>query len=575
MALISMSIHNDMQNDLVCIVRAHEVQEEGFKRHFDPIAIERRMKEILGYNKRAKEKGREKEREEKERWLMQNEGIEARKWQEPGPESGSVSGNRDSEGSGTGSGIGIGGNHTGSDRDAPISNPKSEGDYLLNEVTYDTESSIENEPFNFQTDDFPPVITIFSAPNYCDRYQNKAAILRIDLALDEFRVIQYSCVEHPVPEVAESQMDNHFLAIVNTCPYMPTSLSNFVRLAVELGPERDWGFEKTYSVERHTIIEEDEGGEDENENENDEMISERGGGRERERVRDVDAEIRTDWGALSQKDTGRTTSGNSPKGSPRIVRAGETERLIVDMKKDTDDDDDDDRINISGIEAYGIGDGDRARGSEKESIESGSINEYNYNIGHSNEYRDDGNISLQSSNHHDYHFKNDPSIFNHNIYTDSLRVGTTFDFDNHNSAKKITLKSVETKYLREENVQCRVSRGAVSDITNAESGQYDENDDDVLSTDHERDGYNAPDNKFYSQNLHTLQKDKDKEGIGTFLSWVSPDKLNAPPKKKKKGESISISLVRSAVCSADDTESSQNAYTSPRSQSPLTLFKVL
>ena len=93
--------------------------------------------------------------------------------------------------------------------------------------------------------------------------------------------------------------------------------------------------------------------------------------RERERERDVDAEIRTDWGALSQKDTGRTTSGNSPKGSPRIVRAGETERLIVDMKKDTDDDDDDDddRINISVIEVYGIGDGDRARGSEKESIE--------------------------------------------------------------------------------------------------------------------------------------------------------------------------------------------------------------
>jgi hypothetical protein len=34
-------------------------------------------------------------------------------------------------------------------------------------------------------------------------------------------------------------MDNHFLAIISTCPYMPTSLSNFVRLAVELGPEED------------------------------------------------------------------------------------------------------------------------------------------------------------------------------------------------------------------------------------------------------------------------------------------------------------------------------------------------
>ena len=33
------------KNDLVCIVRAHEVQEEGFKRHFDPVQMERRMKD--------------------------------------------------------------------------------------------------------------------------------------------------------------------------------------------------------------------------------------------------------------------------------------------------------------------------------------------------------------------------------------------------------------------------------------------------------------------------------------------------------------------------------------------------
>jgi hypothetical protein len=85
--------------------------------------------------------------------------------------------------------------------------------------------------------EFPPLITIFSAPNYCDRYQNKAAILRIDIALDDFRVIQYDCVEHPVPEIHESQTDNNILAIIAACPYMPTSFRNFVRLAVELGPE--------------------------------------------------------------------------------------------------------------------------------------------------------------------------------------------------------------------------------------------------------------------------------------------------------------------------------------------------
>ena len=578
-----------MQNDLVCIVRAHEVQEEGFKRHFDPIAIERRMKEILGYNKRAKEKGREKEREEKERLLMQNEGIEARKWQESGPSSGPGSGsglefsNRDSEGSRTGSGIVI-------DGDPPLSNPKSEGDGLMSEVTYDTESSIENEPFNFQTDDFPPVITIFSAPNYCDRYQNKAAILRIDLALDEFRVIQYSCVEHPVPEVAESQMDNHFLAIVNTCPYMPTSLSNFVRLAVELGPEREWGFEKTYSVERNPIIEEEEeeGGEDENENENgnNEIINERGEARnkegERDRIRNLDTEMKTDWGIQSQKDTGRTTSGNTPRGSPRNVRAGETERHVVYINKDIDDNDDVSGIEVYGnsIDVYGIEDKDRdgVRGSERESIETGSLSDnknkrnYNYYNANSNDHRDDGIISSQQSNHHDYHFKNDSNTFDHNTPMDSLRVGTTFDFDNHNSAKKISLKSVVTKYLQDEN---RVGRRTAADISNAEGGQYEENDDDIQCNDYETDGNHATDITSYGQHLHTFQKDKDKvKGLGTFLSWVSPDKLNAVPIKKKKAESISISLVRSAVCNAEDTESSQNPYSSPRSQSPLTLFKV-
>jgi hypothetical protein len=58
-------------------------------------------------------------------------------------------------------------------------------------------------------------------------------------------------------------MDNHFLAIINTCPYMPTSLSKFVRLAVELGPEinvKKTPF-KTLSIEER----DDENNEDLNE----------------------------------------------------------------------------------------------------------------------------------------------------------------------------------------------------------------------------------------------------------------------------------------------------------------------
>lgn len=85
--------------------------------------------------------------------------------------------------------------------------------------------------------DFPPVITIFSAPNYCDRYGNKAAILHIDSALDGFRVIQYDCVEHPVPDISDSQTENYMDAIIVACPYMPSSFRDFVKLALQLGPD--------------------------------------------------------------------------------------------------------------------------------------------------------------------------------------------------------------------------------------------------------------------------------------------------------------------------------------------------
>ena len=33
--------------------------------------------------------------------------------------------------------------------------------------------------------DIPTVITIFSAPNYCDCYNNKAAIIKIDVSYEK------------------------------------------------------------------------------------------------------------------------------------------------------------------------------------------------------------------------------------------------------------------------------------------------------------------------------------------------------------------------------------------------------
>jgi diadenosine tetraphosphatase ApaH/serine/threonine PP2A family protein phosphatase len=147
-------------NNLVCVVRAHEVQELGFKKHFEPEVMERRIKTLL--RKRINS--------------QPNVGV----------------------------------------------NPTD-----LCRISVGKEK------------DIPPLITIFSAPNYCDRYQNMGAILRIESGLDGFRVIQYPCVWHPEPETAESQTDNYILAITSACPYMPTSFRHFVRRAVELGYEEE------------------------------------------------------------------------------------------------------------------------------------------------------------------------------------------------------------------------------------------------------------------------------------------------------------------------------------------------
>jgi serine/threonine-protein phosphatase 2B catalytic subunit len=43
--------------------------------------------------------------------------------------------------------------------------------------------------------DFPVVITVFSAPNYCDVYHNKGAIIKLDN--DTLTIEQYGYTEHP------------------------------------------------------------------------------------------------------------------------------------------------------------------------------------------------------------------------------------------------------------------------------------------------------------------------------------------------------------------------------------------
>jgi serine/threonine-protein phosphatase 2B catalytic subunit len=44
-------------------------------------------------------------------------------------------------------------------------------------------------------DEFPSVITIFSAPNYCDVYNNKAAVLKFEN--NAIKIQQYNYTAHP------------------------------------------------------------------------------------------------------------------------------------------------------------------------------------------------------------------------------------------------------------------------------------------------------------------------------------------------------------------------------------------
>lgn len=148
------------KNELVCIVRAHEIQEDGFRRHYDPISLQGRLRSII--------------------------------------------------------------------KSKALNKPEN------SQPNDDTEVYIKN----MMTErDLPPVITVFSAPNYCDRYGNKAAILHIDPALDRLRIIQYESLDHPVPELTDSQTQNYMDAIKIACPYMPFCFQKLMEVALELGPD--------------------------------------------------------------------------------------------------------------------------------------------------------------------------------------------------------------------------------------------------------------------------------------------------------------------------------------------------
>ncbi|CAM9578912.1 unnamed protein product, partial [Ectocarpus fasciculatus] len=84
--------------------------------------------------------------------------------------------------------------------------------------------------------ELPPVITVFSAPNYCDRYGNRAAVLELLCEELEPQVEHFECVDHPDRLNRPDRSEVHLTALIESCPYMPTTFRDFVKLAGRMGP---------------------------------------------------------------------------------------------------------------------------------------------------------------------------------------------------------------------------------------------------------------------------------------------------------------------------------------------------
>ncbi|KAH9247052.1 hypothetical protein BASA81_015404 [Batrachochytrium salamandrivorans] len=106
----------------------------------------------------------------------------------------------------------------------------------------------------------PPVVTVFSAPNYTGKYGNLGAVLKLHpqppgikagtsgkktggtgfRPLELVEPIQYQQASNiPPPMVLNNEHKDQVLQITNTCPYMPTTFRAFIKSALEIAEEED------------------------------------------------------------------------------------------------------------------------------------------------------------------------------------------------------------------------------------------------------------------------------------------------------------------------------------------------
>ena len=102
---------------------------------------------------------------------------------------------------------------------------------------------VMQEGFRFHVEDASTLTTVFSAPNYCGKYANKAAYLVIDNVDPNLSIasksgcisaVQFEEANQPLPAMRDSAKDRLTDTIHETCPYMPTSLGGFITKSMEL-----------------------------------------------------------------------------------------------------------------------------------------------------------------------------------------------------------------------------------------------------------------------------------------------------------------------------------------------------
>ncbi|KAL4164530.1 hypothetical protein KRP22_004396 [Phytophthora ramorum] len=97
----------------------------------------------------------------------------------------------------------------------------------------------EGYMFHFSSEEFqkldkrrdksmPPLITVFSAPNYCDSYANTAAYLFFRNEPFSWEVQQIETVGHPAPPIASAERGSDMWRLFNqTLPFLPASKEFF------------------------------------------------------------------------------------------------------------------------------------------------------------------------------------------------------------------------------------------------------------------------------------------------------------------------------------------------------------